>query len=52
MKEFNDCIIMLNDFTSLAEAEACFQQYKDKYNWADDLVSVLILKDFIVRRYM
>ena len=52
MKVFNDTIIKLNDFASHAEAEAFLLECKHKFNWPDDLVSYLTLKDFVIRRYL
>ncbi|MEI6821527.1 MAG: hypothetical protein WCL51_06305 [Bacteroidota bacterium] len=52
MKVFNDTIIKLNDFASHTEAEAFLLECKHKYNWPDDLVSYLTLKDFVIRRYL
>jgi len=52
MKVFNDTIIKLNDFASHTEAEAFLLECKQKYNWPDDLVSYLTLKDFVIRRYL
>ncbi len=51
MKEYTDTIIGLNEKTDLETAFQYLEPMKNKYNWRDDSVAYLTLKDFIKVRF-
>ncbi len=52
MKAFNDVIIKLNEYTDINDADNLLNELKEKYNWAEDLVAFLTLKDFVIRKFL
>ncbi|NVN96134.1 MAG: hypothetical protein HXX18_12725 [Bacteroidetes bacterium] len=52
MKEYNETILKLNEFKTLAEAVNLLEEFQKKYKWADDMVAYLTLKDFVERKHI
>jgi hypothetical protein len=50
--EYNEALDKLNDFENYADAEDCFQELKEKYNWDPESKSFQGLADLLYRRYL
>jgi hypothetical protein len=52
MKEYNETIISINNCTSHDDALKILNAMADKYNWEEEMVAYLTLKDFVERKFL
>lgn len=51
MKDYTDTIIELNEQTNLNDAMDLMDVKKNKYQWEEESIAYLTLKDFLIRRF-